>query len=480
MAKGFRPVQRDQPMLVPPDLREWLPAGHLALLVIDVVEKLDLSALRKAYRLGGVGREAYDPSMMTALLVYAYCQGMRSSRGIERACVTDVACRVLSAQQFPDHSTIARFRKDHAQALAGLFGQVLGLCHGAGMVRVGTVAVDSVKIAANASPRKNYTAAKYRKLAEEMLAEAAALDAVEDAEHGDASGDELPDDLAPGTDRARRIQECLDKLAAQKDDAIAADLTRAEARVRRAQAGEAGVRAKAEARHAGRAARSTRRPVGEHKTVRGAAAKVAQARADVERARAGGGPAAAAAETNRCNITDPDSRIMPLPNKGWVQGFNAQLAVSGDHVIVTTGISTEPNDAAEFVPMMDATVANTEKFLPGKDIGTMLADTSYCVEAALTAQGPDRLIATGRDPAKPAKDPARAAMAERLTEGTPGRETYKRRAATVEPVIGHLKDRLKLTRFSRRGKQAAEHELAFAATCHNIRRLATTKPRLAT
>jgi hypothetical protein len=418
--------------------------------------------------------------MMTALLVYTSCQGIRSSRGIERACVTDVACRVLSAQQFPDHSTISRFRKDHRAALAGLFGQVLAICHGAGMGRVGTVAVDSVKIAANASPRKNYTEAKYRKLAADLLAEADAVDAVEDAEHGEANGDELPEGLAPGSDRGRRIQECLDRLAEQKKAAIAEDLTRAETRVARAQTGVARARAKVEARHAGRTPRGDRRPVEEHAPVREAAEKLSQAQAQVDRARDGRGPCAAAAETNRCNITDPDSRIMPLPNKGWVQGFNAQLSVSADHLIVATAISTAPNDAAEFVPMMEATVANTAAFLPGETIGAMLADTGYCTETALTAAGPDRLIATGRDPAKPARDPVRAAMAERLAEGTPGREIYKRRGATVEPVIGHLKDRLRLTRFAARGKEAAEHELAFAAACHNIRRLATIKTRLAT
>lgn len=508
MAKGFRALQRDQPMLLPPDLRSWLPDRHLALLVLDVVDRLDLSPTRSSYRLGAAGRQAYDPAMLIALLIYAMCTGMRSSRGIERACVTDVAFRVISAQQFPDHTTIARFRQRHREGLAELFGQVLALCHQAGMGQVGTVAVDSVKIAADASSRKNYTAgkyrqmqkdhderqAKYRAMAEAMLDEAEAVDAAEDDEHGPGnSGDELPAELAPGPDRGRRIQERLDKLAAETADAIAeavsADVELAQAKLARAQRAEANVRDRAQARHETRPARpGRRRPIEEHKTVQEAAAGVARAQAELKTASAGGGPAAkkraAATETKAtCNFTDPDSRIMPLPNKGWIQGFNAQLAVTGDHLIIATAISTATNDGMEFVPMMNAAVASATHHLPGKTIGMLLADAGYCSEAALTAPGPDRLIATGRDPAKdpahPERMPARAAMAQRLSEGSPDRATYKRRAATVEPVIGHLKDRIGFTRFSSRGKQAAEHELAFAATCLNIRRLFTVAPRLA-
>ena len=534
MAKDFRAVDRDQPMLLPPDLRSWLPQRHLALFVLEVVERLDLSAVRKSYRLGGVGREAYDPAVMTALLIYAMCQGQRSSRVIEAECRTDVAFRVITAQQFPDHTTISRFRAKHRAALAELFGQVLSLCHAAGMGQVGTVAVDSVKIGANASSRKNYTAeryramagqhdaqhaaqehaaqeqaaqeqaaqeqaakqqARFRAMAEAMLDEADEVDAAEDEQYGEGnSGDELPPEFAPGPDRGRRIQERLDKLAAdgaaEQAEAVAEDVSRAQTRLTQAETTEAKVRGKALGRHQARASRGNRRPVEEHKTVQEAAAATAAARARLEGARAGAGPAATrqaqrpSAASRTCNFTDPDSRIMPLPNRGWLQGFNAQLAVSGDHLIIATGISTAPNDQAAFVPMMEAAVAMTAKHLPGKDIGIFLADAGYCSETALTAPGPDRLIAPGRDldktKDKQIRRPARAAMAKRLSAGSTGRETYKRRGATVEPVIGHLKDRIGFTRFSSRGEQAAENELAFAATCLNIRRLFTTTPRLAT
>jgi transposase len=151
VAYGFRPVDRDQQFLLPPDLREWLPEGHLAWFVLETVGQLDLSEIEAGYRLGGAGRQAYDPAMLTGLLLYAYAIGMRSSRRIERACETDVAFRVLAANQRPDHATIARFRAAHQQALTGLHAQLLGLCLTAGLIDARVLAVDSTKLAANAS-----------------------------------------------------------------------------------------------------------------------------------------------------------------------------------------------------------------------------------------------------------------------------------------------------------------------------------------
>ena len=186
-------------MLLPPDLRDWLPEDHLARLVLEVVEQLDLTAIEASFVRGGVGREAFDPGLLTALLIYGYCQGVRSSRQIERACVTDVAFRVIAAQQQPDHTTVARFRQRHAAALADLFGQVLAMCGRAGLGRVGIVAIDGTKIAGQASPRKNYTGNTLRRLAADIIDDAAAIDAAEDAEFGsDRSGDELTARSAAG------------------------------------------------------------------------------------------------------------------------------------------------------------------------------------------------------------------------------------------------------------------------------------------
>ncbi len=155
MGQNFIACDREQSFLMPPDVREWLPEGHLAWFVIDAVAELDLAAFYAAYRADGHGRSAYDPAMMVALLLYAYARGMRSSRGIERACEEDVAFRVIAAHQRPDHATIARFIGRHQDALAGLFGEVLGLCARAGLAGVGVIAIDGTKVLANASRDAN-------------------------------------------------------------------------------------------------------------------------------------------------------------------------------------------------------------------------------------------------------------------------------------------------------------------------------------
>src|SRR3954451_2330458 len=195
MAQNFLSCDREQDFLMPPSVREWLPAGHLAWYLLDVVERLDLDAFYGEYRADGSGRAAHEPGMMVALLLYAYCVGERSSRQIERRCVQDVAFRVIAANRAPDHTTISRFRKRFAEPLAELFVQVLALCQKAGMVKVGTVAVDGTKIAANAGLSANRAYAKIRAEVERMLAEADAVDSAEDAQLGEARGDELPEPL---------------------------------------------------------------------------------------------------------------------------------------------------------------------------------------------------------------------------------------------------------------------------------------------
>ena len=200
MAQRFVACDREQPFLLPPDVREWLPEGHLAWFVIDAVEEIDLDAFYVAYRQDGRSRPAYDPAMMVALLLYAYSRGIRSSRVIERACEEDVAFRVLAAQQRPDHATIARFIARHQDAIAGLFGEVLSLCAKQGLVTVGVIAVDGTKLPGNASRNANVD---YEQLAREILEEAQAVDAAEDELYGDARGDELPE-----RSRASRAARC--------------------------------------------------------------------------------------------------------------------------------------------------------------------------------------------------------------------------------------------------------------------------------
>ena len=193
MAQNFLTCDRDQPLLLPPDLHDWLEEDHLAWFVIEAIEELDLDAFYASYRADGHGRAAHDPKMMLTLLTYAYCVGERSSRGIERRCREDVAFRVICANQVPDHATIARFRVRHEQALSDIFGQVLGLCAEAGLVRTGVVAVDGSKFAAAASDRRS---APTRRSPRRSLAEAGRIDAAEDELYGDARGDELPEHLS--------------------------------------------------------------------------------------------------------------------------------------------------------------------------------------------------------------------------------------------------------------------------------------------
>jgi transposase len=217
MAYNFRACDRDQAFLLPPDVRDWLPADHLAWFVLDVVDQLDLGPFLKAYRADGHGRAAYQPRMLLAVLLYGYCIGIRSSRQIERRCQEDIAFRVLAGNATPDHVTIARFRVRHEQALAGLLVESLRLCAAAGMVRLGLVALDGTKVAANAADRANRTLAKLQEEVAEILREAAETDQREDRQHGGLRGDELPTELASHSGRLARLRQAKARLEA--DDA---------------------------------------------------------------------------------------------------------------------------------------------------------------------------------------------------------------------------------------------------------------------
>src|SRR3954449_13134296 len=209
MPQNFLACDREQELLLPPSLREWLPESHLAWCVIDAVGEFDLGAFYGAYRADGRGRAAHEPAMMVALLLYAYAIGERSSRRIERRCVEDVACRVIAANQGPGHTTIARFRQRHEAALAELFGEVLAWCAEAGLAQVGVIAIDGTKVHANASQHANRD---YERLAREILEEADAGDAAEDERFGDARGDELPPELATSQGRRGWLREAKRRL----------------------------------------------------------------------------------------------------------------------------------------------------------------------------------------------------------------------------------------------------------------------------
>jgi transposase len=507
VAKGFRPVDRDQQFLMAPDMREWLPSDHLVWFVLDTVAGLDLSAFRAKRRLGGAGRAAYEPGMMVALLVYGYALGQRSSRQIERLCHTDVAFRIICAQDVPDHVTIARFRAEHELALGELFTQVLLLCARGGMGRVGTIALDGTKIAANAAMSANRSESSLRKLAGDILTEAAAVDAGEDEQFGQARGDELPPELADPSGRAARIRKMLADIAAERAAKAAGEgaTGRQQQRLRhareRVQARRERLEQVAQQLSAQAAARAEReaaaalagttitgtRPVAieQHCTWRAEAARLARAQANLHLLLHPPAPAPGAPGESKRNLTDPDSRIMKTSH-GWIQGYNAQLVVTSDYLILAADVHTNAADYDAYQPMStqasDAARAIRRATGRRTRIGTLLADAGYHSDTNLTCPGPPRLIAnrTRHDARKatpttgPPPPHATALQANDHQLRTPaGARHYRQRAATVEPVNAHIKDRRGLRQFSRRSLPAARSELRFAATVTNLLRLHT-------
>jgi transposase len=444
MGQNFLSCDREQDLLMPPSVREWLPAGHLAWFVLDVVERLDLDAFYGEYRADGSGRPAHEPAMMVALLVYAYCVGERSSRRIERRCREDVAFRVIAANRAPDHATIARFRARHDERLAALFVQVLAMCAKAGMVSVGTVAVDGTKIAANAGLSANRTYEKIRQEVERILAEAAATDAAEDEQFGAARGDELPAELADPAARRARLDQAKRELEAEQ----AARQAEHEARV------------SARERHRERTGTN---PPGRPPTA----------------------PDPHQLERSKRNITDPDSRIM-LARGAHVQGYNAQTMVGEGRIILAADLTSEASDNNQLEPMLTATRANLEAIGHDEKIKCVLADGGYWNHdqiAAAQATTSAVIVATS-DPhntrrTRAPKQGPEADRINRILATAAGRRLYRRRAELVEPVYAHTKHTRAITRFSRRGIDATRAEWRLIAATHNLLKLFRYQPTTA-
>src|SRR5215472_12959765 len=438
MPQNFLYPQRDQPLLLPVDMREWLPEDDLVYVVLDAVATLDLGGFYRRYRADGHGRAAFDPEMMTALLLYGYCQGERSSRVIEQRCVRDVAYRVIVGGLRPDHATIARFRARHEKALGELFSQVLRLLAAEGMVALGKLSLDGTKLAGNAAQAANRTLPQVEKL----LAEAAAVDSAEDAQLGEHGRVPTPRTLAQRAERRERLARARDRLAAEE------------------QARRDAQRAKVEAWEAAAAAGRPR-----------------------------GGRPAAEPRTNRnnteprANITDPGVRVM-RNQKGYVAGYNGQLAVTADQGIVGAMLSCHPVGRTLLHPLLDTCRRQLTQAGIGPRLRTVLADSGYASEENLAradAAGLRLLAPLAKDPAlQRSRPPQRArhldqhpatARATRRLRHPRGREDYKLRARTVEPVSGHLKTCQKLSMMSRRGLAACESEWLLACTAHNLRKL---------
>jgi transposase len=425
-------------MLMPVDMRDWLPEDDLVFVVLDAVATLELGAFLRSYRFDGHGRSAYDPQMMIALLLYAYCQGERSSRVIERRCVRDVAYRVVVGGLHPDHATIARFRARHEMALGELFSQVLRLLAAEGMVALGKLSLDGTKLAGNAAHAANRTLPQIEKL----LAEAAQIDAAEDAELGDTAGPATPQALARRGERRQRLARARDRLAGE-------DQARREAQ-----------RAKVEAWDAAAAAREPR----------GGQRPNDQPRAN----RAGTEP--------RANLTDPDVRIM-RNKKGYVSGYNAQLVVTCQQVIVGAMLSQHPVDRTLLHPLLDTCRRQLTEAGIRPRLRTVLADAGYASEDNFTHGEQHKLrllVPLRKDPnlhpnQRPRKHatttlPATVRAGRRMRHHR-GKADYKLRAQTVEPVVGQIKSCQKLTTMSRRGITACSSEWLLVATAHNLRKL---------
>jgi transposase len=448
MNKTFRPYTLDQHLLLPPDMREWLPEGDLALFISDVVDQLDLSAIYRAYETGDSrGQPPYHPAMMVKVLLYAYCTGLPSSRKIERATYRDVAFRVLAGDQHPDHDSIAEFRKRHLSALAGLFVQGLRLCQAAGLVKLGHVALDGTKVKANASKHKAMSYARMeeteRRLEAEvraLLAQAEQVDATEEAQYGRGRrGDELPAELARRESRLAKIRAA--KAALEQE-------------------------AKARATHEAEAARA-KLAAREHRvgSAKGRPATVPD-------------PAEARPEpTAQRNFTDPDSRIMvDGATKEFVQAYNAQAAVDGQaQVIVACGVTQDATDVRQFVPMLHQVAAHVGA-LPTQ----VTADAGYFSEANLIVPEfavidvyvpPDRQphgreAPVGRNRQGPVSDAMRSKL-----RTVAGRAIYARRKTLPEPVFGQIKQGRGFRRFWLRGVQKVQGEWAIICLTHNLLKL---------
>lgn len=415
---------------MPPSLRDWLPGGHLAWFVLDAVEEMDLAAFYGDYRSDGHGRPAHDPALMVALVLYAFCVGERSMRRIERRCVEDVAFRVIAGNLVPDHSTIARFVVRHEQRLEGLFEQVLALCARSGLARAGTVALDSTKLAANASGQANRT---YEQIAREVFEQARAINAAEDELYGQARGDELPPELADPKTRRQRLRQAKAELEGEWE---------AERRAREAML----------ERRREHEQRTGRRPPG---------------RPPAERALPD-------APAGRRNTTDPDSRSVKTP-RGFIQGYNAHAVCSEDQVILAAELTNRAADGGMLEPMVQAALDALDA-AGARAPEVVLADAGYWnggqIER-LAAAGmtvlvpPDGHASTG----PPAKRGRLAAQMRALLATDEARERYRRRQTMIEPVFGNTKHNRRAERFRRRGLGACRAEWRLLCATHNLLKL---------
>jgi transposase len=504
-------VDPDQGWLLPPDPREWLPPGHLAWAVRSVVAEMDISPFLAWYRCDGQGKKAYHPRLMTGLILYCYCKGIRSSRAVEAATWDDVGARVICSNLHPDHATVARFLARHQQAVKGLLVASLVACARQGLVSVDLVAGDGTKVQASASLAANATAEKLEAeiaglqelLAAEVeawVAQAQAADAAEDALAGEDGRADGPGGgsgamtLARLTDKIVRRQQAKARLdagqaarQAQAEAARADTIARLEARAAARHADAERLAAQADARVADyqrRAAQKTaagspRRPDGRipvpadrHTTVRRARQAAATAGRQLAAARAAPAAPAAPAKPPKANTTDPASRVMPLKKGGFGQLYNAQVLAGRHQVIYAIATHDNPADTEAMHPLLAAGRANLDAAGLTDPIRAAVFDTGYASHDNFTTPAePDLFVAVPTTRPAPGRatrgtrQPAWQHMAAKLA--TPeGTALYRQRAAIIEPVFAQLFNRL-----GRHLHYRGEHvstELHLWAASHNL------------
>ena len=446
MGPNFLACDRDQVLLLPPSLREWLSDGHLAWFVIDAVAQFDLTAFYSAYRLDGQGRAAHEPSMMVALLLYSYAVGERSSRRIERGCVEDVATRVICANRAPDHTTIARFRQRHEAALAELFGEVLWLCAEAGLVRVDVIAVDGTKLHANAS---HHATRDYEQIAREILEHANAVDAAEDERFGDARGDESPEPLSSPEGRQRWLRDArrrLDERRAREARPIPGPRPKRLKEAKRRLEEDHQVHLDANAayedyRRHGRMKNGRR--LGAHSPPKPYQPP--------------------AAPDGKINLSDLDSRNVKTP-RGWVQGYNAQAVTTADQIVIAAEVTVDSPDFGHLEPMVNAARADLDYAGVSDMPDAVLADAGYWHQVQMERLMSDGLTvlvppdAKKRKGERPGWQGGLYAFMRRVLSTESGAQLYARRQGMLEPVFAHTKFNRRCDRCLRRGRTACRSE----------------------
>ena len=495
--KSFRPWQPEQTTLLPPSPSDWLSDDHQVYFLLDLVDELDLSqVLIPAQNKDPRGEKGFDPRMMTMLLLYAYCVGIVSSRRIERACYEDLAFRVLTGNQQPDHSRISEFRRRNLDALNDLFVQILRLCQKAGMVSLGHVALDGTKVQANASKHKAMSHERMLKAEKQLekeinvlMRKAEILDAQEDRRYGNGNrGSDLPDELRRRHDRLGRIRQARKEMEAETAAAAARQWHEEaeEARAKAAAAQESDAPASEQAELSKKAEAAAARAKAAREKALEAAEIAGVEPPDLEPLAADAMPRRGLArkadgtptkKTQR-NFTDPDSHLMQSGGS-YLQGYNCQLAVDSDHqVIVAVGVSNQPPDVEHLEPMLER-IAASAGALP--DVMTLDAGYWSEVNANTCAdQGIDAYIATGRLPhgqrLPPKRGPmpkdadAKTRMARKL-RSKKGSTIYAQRKAIVEPVNGQIKEARSLRRFLLRGIEKVNGEWHLIAATHNLLKL---------